>query len=152
MRARGKQITQFQRGWKWIKAEERLYSKMLKGFSPILHVFSGKSRFGDIRIDKDPFIEATHHLEVKPEIDFKLPFKNQEFDATIFDPPWINSYFVWASREIPRVTKRRIVAISGNFWYSVQSKAFELSRVYVVKMMGPLAKLVFVYDAPNKTL
>ncbi|RLI33187.1 hypothetical protein DRO56_02320 [Candidatus Bathyarchaeota archaeon] len=145
----------FQEGWAWTKGEERLYRRLLKGFSPVLHVFSGRSTLGDVRIDREDFPQVTHRIEVKPEIGFRLPFPNQSFDATIFDPPWINQYFVWAAWEIPRVTRRRIIAVTGNFWFNLHgrySRIFRRRCIYVIKLTGPLAKLVFVYDRDPLTL
>jgi len=134
--------------------EEKLYARLLRGYSPVLHLFCGTSRLGDVRVDRLGLENVTHRLEIQPRAGFRLPFRDKEFDATIFDPPWINRFFLWASREIPRVTKRRIVAVTGNFWYSLRRPECYLwrQRVYVLKGISPQTKLVFVYDFANRTL
>jgi len=142
-----KVVTRFREAWAWTDGEEKLYKKLLRGYKPILHLFSGRSRLGDVRIDRENFPEVTHQMEIKPSKEFRLPFPDRSFDATIFDPPWINQYFVWASYEVPRVTRRRIVAITGNFWWEPHKKyGFKLTGIYVVKLVSPVVKLVFIYD------
>ena len=146
-------LTRWKEAWAWLDKEEKLYAKLLHGYKPILHLFSGRSRLGDVRIDMENFPEVTHRMYIRPSLDFKLPFKDLEFDATIFDPPWINQYFIWASYEVPRVTRRRIVAITGNFWWEPHKKyGFKLTAIYVVKQISPVVKLVFVYDRVTKPL
>ena len=147
-------VTQFRPAWAWLKGEEKLYARLLKGYKPVLHLFCGTSRLGDVRIDREAFPNVTYRLEIKPDKNYRLPFPDKAFDATIFDPPWINQFFAWASREVPRVTRRRIVAVTGNFWYSIARPECRLWRqkIYVVKGISPVAKLVFVYDFTNKTL
>lgn len=148
-----KTLTRFKEAWAWIQEEEKLYAKMLRGYKPVIHLFSGKSKLGDVRIDRENFPNITHQIEIKPNKTFKLPFEDKSFDACIFDPPWINQYFVWAAFEIPRITRRRIIAITGNFWWEPHKKyGFRLSKIYVVKLISPLAKLVFVYDQVNQYL
>jgi len=148
-----KQLTRFVEGWAWTTKEEKLYAKLLRGYKPVLHLFSGHSKLGDVRVDMENFPEVTHRMKIKPSLDFKLPFRNLEFDATIFDPPWINQYMLWTAKEVPRVTRRRIVAITGNFWWEPHRKyPFKLTKIYVVKTISPAAKLVFVYDRHTKIL
>lgn len=139
----------------WLDGEEKLYRKLLKGYNHVLHLFCGTSNLGDVRIDKEPFQNVTHRLEIKPQKGFRLPFTDKTFDATIFDPPWINQFFSWASVEVPRVTRRRIIAVSGNFWFCIAKEAgWHLwnQKIYVVKGISPQAKLVFVYDFNNTQL
>jgi len=147
-----KTLTRFKESWVWLSSEERLYAFLLKGYFPILHLFSGKSTFGNVRVDKESFPQVTHQLLIKPSLKFKLPFNDLEFDATIFDPPWINQYFIWTAKEVPRVTRRRIVAVTGNFWWEPNSKSWKLLKIYVVKMISPVVKLVFVYDRKDSIL
>jgi len=147
-------VTQFKKSWAWLKGEEKLYARLLRGYSPVLHLFCGTSRLGDVRIDKEDFPNVTYRLEIKPQEGYKLPFPDKKFDATIFDPPWINQFFAWASREVPRVTRRRIIAVTGNFWYSPARPEcyFWTQKIYVVKGISPVTKLVFVYDFNMKRL
>jgi len=147
-----KTVTRFQESWAWLDKEERLYAKLLKGYHPILHLFSGKSMLGDVRVDQENFTQVTHQIRIEPSKNYKLPFRDMEFDACIFDPPWINQYMIWTTKEVPRVTRRRIIAITGNFWWEPKSKAWKLTKIYVVKMVSPVVKLVFVYDKINSIL
>ncbi len=141
--------------WAWSDKEEKLYAKLLEGYHPVLHLFSGKSTLGDVRVDKESFPQVTHRLKIKPSLEFRLPFKDLEFDATIFDPPWVNQYFIWASHEVPRVTRRRIVAITGMWWWEPAKphlNSWRLSKIYVVKRVSPVCKLVFVWDRISKVI
>jgi len=145
-------VTQFRKAWVWLKGEERLYARLLRGYKPVLHLFCGTSSLGDIRLDKENFPNVTHVFEVKRNS--RLPFPNKSFDATILDPPWINQFFIWASKEVPRVTRRRIIAVTGNFWFCLRKPECYLwkQQVYVLKGISPQTKLVFVYDFMNRTL
>jgi len=148
-------ILVWREAWAWTDKEEKLYAKLLKGYKPVLHLFSGRSRLGDVRIDKESFPEVTHRIEIKPSLDYRLPFADGEFDATILDPPWINQYFIWTSYEVPRVTRRRIVAITGMWWWEPAKPyfyAWKLSHIYVVKKVSPVCKLVFVWDRAADTI
>ena len=147
-------VTRFRESYVWDDKEEKLYAKLLDGYKPILHLFSGRSNLGDVRVDREPFPQVTHRFEVKPSLSYRLPFRDGEFDATIFDPPWINQYFVWTSFEVPRVTRRRIVAITGCFWWEPHKKfrGWRLSKIYVLKRVSPVTKLIFVYDKNEKVL
>jgi len=149
-------VTCFRRAWHWMDGEERLYHRLLRGYKPVLHLFCGTSWLGDVRIDREDFPNVTHRLEVKPQRpDFRLPFPDKAFDATIFDPPWINQFFLWAAREVPRVTRRRIIAVTGNFWWCPAKKwrkGWSQPKIYVVKGISPQCKLVFVYDFECRSL
>jgi len=151
----GDRVLVWRESWAWTDKEEKLYAKLLQGYKPILHLFSGRSRLGDVRIDRENFPEVTHRMVIRPSLDFRLPFRDGEFDATIFDPPWINQYFVWTSYEVPRVTRRRIVAITGMFWWEPAKPFFhswKLTAIYVVKKVSPVCKLVFVWDRVDRSL
>ena len=145
-------VTRFREAWVWLKEEEKLYAQFLKGYHPIIHLFCGKSSLGDVRVDCEDFPNVTHRIEIKPEKGFKLPFEDKSFDACIFDPPWINPMFVWTAWEVPRITRRRIVAITGCHWWEPQDKGWKLTALYVLKRISPNVRLVFVYDFVNQTL
>jgi len=138
--------TRFREGWAWADGEEKLYAVLLRGYKPVLHLFSGRSRLGDVRIDCEAFPQVTHRLKIVARRDYHLPFPDDYFDATIFDPPWVNQYLLWTAFEVPRVTRRRVVAITGNFWWEPRAPGWQLTKIYVVKQVSPVAKLVFVYD------
>ena len=148
-------VTKFKEAWAWSRKEEELYRQLLRNYRPVLHVFSGRSTLGDVRIDCENFPEVTHRIRIVPSLDFKLPFRDNEFEAAIADPPWINQYMIWLSHELPRVASRRIIVITDRFWWEPHKKyrgKFTLTRIYVVKKISPVVKLVFVYDNKNQAL
>ena len=145
-------LTRWREAWAWTAQEEKLYRRLLRGYKPVLHLFSGRSRLGDVRVDREEFPEVTHRLEIKPALSYRLPFPDKYFDACILDPPWVNQYIVWTAFEVPRVTRRRIVAITGNFWWEPRERGWKLTKIYVVKQISPVAKLVFVYDRVDSEL
>lgn len=145
-------VTKFREAWAWTKDEEKLYEKLIKDYHPVIHLFCGKSNLGDVRIDMENFPDITHRIKIIPKEDFRLPFNDKTFDACIFDPPWINRMFVWTAKEVPRITRRRIVAITGTHWWEPAEKGWKLTKLYVLKKINPCVKLVFVYDFINDTL
>jgi len=139
-------VTMFRRAWLWSKEEERLYAKLCIG--RVLHLFSGYSLFGEVRVDIDS-PHATHKIDLS---EGKLPFKDLEFDTIIADPPWAGP-LIWdrwsnLMREIVRVAKKRVIFILGNLIYLLP-KPFHLSKIYVVKRISPQVKLVYVWDRKN---
>jgi len=139
----------FREAWVWSEQEERLYAKLCIG--RVLHLFSGRSLLGDIRVDIDSPV-ATHKIDLS---EGKLPFKDLEFDTTIADPPWAGpqNWDKWENlmHEIVRVTRRRVIFILGNLIYLLP-KPFVLKQIYVLKKVSPQVKLVYVWERENKTL
>ena len=149
-------VTRFREARVWLKEVEKIYAQFLKGYYPVIHLFCGKSSLGDVRFDCENFSNVTHRLEIKPTKSYKLPFDDKSFDACILELSWINPYFAWTAREIPRITKRRIiVAITGIYWWKPREKRWKLSKLDVLirlsEQIPSLVKLVLVYDYMNKT-
>jgi len=147
-------LIMFREAWAWLDEEERLYRRLLGDCSSILHLFSGESDLGDVRIDVTG--KATHRIFIKPhEKNYKLPFSDASFDAVIADPPWFNQYFIWLSREAFRLARKKVLIITDR-WFIAPSppynKTWRLDKIYVVKRVSPLVKLVFLYKNTNKTL
>ena len=142
-------VTMFKPAWLWSKQEERLYAKLCKG--RVLHLFSGRSLLGEIRIDIDT-PEATMKIDLSKG---KLPFEDLEFDTIIADPPWTGpkTWDNWINlmHEVVRVARKRIVFILGNLFYFLP-KPFKLTKIYVVKRISPQVKLVYVWDRQDKVL
>jgi len=67
--------------WVWWASEEKLYYKLLRGFT--LHVCCGKSQIGDVRVDADALLRPDVVADM-----FHLPFKRHSFESAIIDPPW----------------------------------------------------------------
>jgi len=149
MKGRKQNVTMFREAWVWCEQEERLYAKLCKG--KILHLFSGTSLLGDVRVDIDNPM-ATHKIDLQ---EGKLPFQNLEFDTVISDPPWAGpkNWKNWEilMKEITRVAKKRIIFILGNLIFLLP-KPFKLEHVYVLKRISPQVKLVYVWDRKDMVL
>jgi len=142
-KARKQPITMFREAWMWSEAEEKLYSSLCVGRT--LHLFSGRSLLGDVRVDIDSPV-ATHKIDLS---EGKLPFNDMEFDTVIADPPWAGpknwSKWINLMHEIVRVCRKRVIFILGNLIYLLP-KPFELKKIYVVKKISPQVKLVYVWE------
>jgi len=140
-------VTMFREAWMWSKPEEKLYRKLCVG--RVLHLFSGKSELGEVRVDIDSPV-ATHKIDLS---EGRLPFKDLEFDTTISDPPWCGptTWENWRQlmKEIVRVTKKRVVFILGNLIYLLP-RPFILRKIYVLKKISPQVKLIYVWENPNR--
>lgn len=149
MRQNRQPVTLFREAWVWSDAEERLYAKLCIG--KVLHLFSGKSLFGDVRVDL-LHSEATHQIDLSQG---ELPFPDLSFDTTIADPPWFGpqTWDKWMKliSEIVRVTRKRVIFVLGNLIYMLPPP-FQLTHVYVVKKISPQVKLVYVWDRLDDVL
>jgi hypothetical protein len=129
----------FRELWKWTKGEENFYSKLCIG--RVLHVCSGKSSFGDVRVDR------YEKCDVRADYRY-LPFKDNSFDTVICDPVWGKSerldsgIMQWLS-ELRRVARKRIVIVHNTI-FSIRGCV--LVNVYAVKVRGLLWKVVQVHD------
>jgi len=136
-------VTIFKEAWMWSESEEKLYAKLCVGRT--LHLFSGRSELGDVRIDIDSPV-ATHRIDLS---EGRLPFQDLEFDTTISDPPWAGprNWNNWTNlmREIVRVTRKRVIFVLGNLIYLLP-RPFTLKHVYVLKKISPQVKLVYVWE------
>jgi hypothetical protein len=128
-------VTQFKRTWVWSREEAELYAKHAVG--SLLHVCSGLSKLGDLRVDL--YLPA----DVKADM-AHLPVRSKSFDTVIWDPPWIHPRNYMAVFELARIARKRILAISHH-WVHIP-KPFKLKAVYLVKKISPALKLFFVYD------
>ena len=142
-------VTLFREAWMWDKAEEKLYAKLCKG--KVLHLFSRRSLFGDVRVDIDSPV-ATHKIDLSQG---KLPFKDLEFDTVIADPPWAGpqNWDKWENlmHEIVRVCKKRVIFILGNLIFLLP-KPFKLKKIYVLKKISPQIKLVYIWERQDMIL
>lgn len=71
--------------WRWSKELEVFFRKQNHGFS--LHVCSGMSDIGQIRVDVDRNSKANIIADM-----FHLPFRREIFDTVICDPPYRMAY------------------------------------------------------------
>jgi hypothetical protein len=75
-------MTKYIEAFSWTSTIERFLCEIIEE-SPLLHVCSGKSEFGDVTVDK--YTEADYNCDMK-----NLPFDNDSFGAIFCDPPWNN--------------------------------------------------------------
>lgn len=116
----------------WPESIEDFLDTLLIGNS--LHVCSGLSKLGNVRLDLDP--------EVNPDIicdAAKMPFSDNSFDTVLCDPPY-NGKFQWnhdVLSELARIAKCRIVFqhwfIPANKYgqYKKAQEKFQLTETYV---------------------
>ncbi len=81
----------FRKAWSWPRDIERKIAELIEGTS--LHVCSGASSLGDLRIDlgKVENGKRTFSNSVPPDVVasmFNLPIRPASFDTVICDPPW----------------------------------------------------------------
>ncbi len=69
----------FQKSWAWPREIERKIGSLIEGFS--LHVCSGESELGDVRLDLNKVADIKATM-------FHLPFQRETFETVICDPPW----------------------------------------------------------------
>lgn len=147
-RRRKQPVTLFRRAWVWSEAEERLYARLCVG--SVLHLCSGYSALGDVRLD----INREFRPDVVADVHY-LPFRDLSFDTVVIDPPWHGpqSWMKWEqmARDIVRVARRRVVVVLGCLIY-VLPRPFVLREVYVVKKVSPMVKLVYVWERADGVL
>ena len=117
---------------------------------PVLHLFSGASLVGDVRVDINEETPATHHEEV---LEFLKKQKNESFAVVIADPPYnlknmkryrAKTWVVGADvrrtsllkREINRVLKPGGVVIFKHWFDFAPGKKYELVAQVITKYGG----------------
>jgi hypothetical protein len=116
-----------------------------------LHVCSGHSLLGDIRVDADRAVSPDVVCDAA-----RLPFADQSFDSVLCDPPY-NGRFQWNHdmlSELSRVARRRIIF---QHWFMPADphgrwKKFHRFRIRDVYAWQPKtyfgrAQLITVFDA-----
>jgi len=100
---------ELQPNWVWWDKEAEIYERLTK--SPCLHVCSGKSDLGDVRIDLDPTLKPNIVADMN-----MLPIRDRMFESAIIDPP----YYYKAQRdamrylyELKRVARKVILIHKG---------------------------------------
>ena len=96
--------------WKWSKELEKFFIK--KNHSLSLHVCSGMSLIGDIRVDLDTSSKANIIADM-----FHLPFKKEVFNTIICDPPYKLAYhkrlqFLYPLSDLLKCNGRLIIKIN----------------------------------------
>ncbi len=100
----------FQKAWSWPGDVEAKIKGLLEGYT--LHVCSGESSLGDVRID----LEKPAHVKASM---FNLPVKPESFDTVLCDPPWELPYHMRGRllRELRDTLKPGGRMIFNCFWF-----------------------------------
>lgn len=116
-----------------------------------LHLCSGASQLGDVRLDLD----VAHRPDIKADA-ARVPFADDSFDTVLCDPPY-NGVFQWnhdVLSELPRIASQRIVfqhwfipADEDGYYKKAKSK-FHLTQPYVWqgKAYFGRAQIISVFD------
>lgn len=117
-----KKNTKLQECWIWNKTVEDFVRERIKGRS--LNVCSGKSDLGDVKIDLDPADKSILKGDMR-----NLPFKDNEFDTVIQDPPWKIGFY---ERMTPFFECVRVCKVGGQIIYN----AYWIPTSKYVKLVG----------------
>lgn len=121
-------MTQYIEAFHWPATIERWLSTTVSE-TPLLHVCSGTSKWGDIRVDLE--------MPADVQADWKgpWPFTDDQFGAVFADPPWDGSY----KREVASFMREALrvapVAYLMSPWVYGAAWA-KLDRVWVRRMPG----------------
>ena len=126
--------------WVWWASEEKLYYKLLRGFT--LHVCCGKSQIGDVRVDADALLRPDVVADM-----FHLPFKRHSFESAIIDPPWEEWDFRYLY-ELKDIAKR-VVLIHKTL---PRFRGMKLVEVWIASKVNILAKIVSVWEKAHSEL
>lgn len=85
--------------WRWPDSVEAFIRSRARGFT--VHVCSGKSSLGDLRIDSD-----TEEANIKADC-FNVPLRDDIADTVLCDPPWGMQYHLRGKlvKELRRILK-----------------------------------------------
>lgn len=136
----------FRHTWTWLNEEEVLYRSLCVG--KVLHVCSGKSSLGNIKVDL--FVKADIKADVR-----HLPFRPLSFDAVICDPPFkLYHRFKWILK-LKNLARIRLILITPN--YLLRFPDFNITSVLIIENKSEpsknttfkrcfTCKLCWVYD------
>ena len=120
----------FIKAWSWPAEVEQFIAEMCEGYT--VHVCSGSSEMGDLRIDK--YMPADKAADM-----LKLPLQNWIADTVICDPPW----------GVPRHLRarliyelRRIMKIGGKLIFNApwmpRAPGLELENIWIAESTAPM--------------
>lgn len=117
--------TKLRKAWIWNKTISDFVKEKLHGYS--LNVCSGMNELGTKKIDLDPQDKSI----IKGDM-INLPFKENEFDSVVSDPPWKIGFF---QRMKPFFECVRVCKVGGRIIYNAywipQSKQVELKELWI---------------------
>ena len=121
---RNKKLT-LKESWVWEEPVTKKVQELIKGRS--LNICCGMNKIGDVLVDMDPKTDEV----IKADMN-KLPFKDNEFDTVISDPPWKINYF---HRMKPFFECVRVCKVGGRIIYNAtwlpESKVIKLQKIFV---------------------
>jgi hypothetical protein len=134
----------------WYSEVEEFVESKLIGYS--LHVCCGKSKIGNVRLDK-----FEKDVTIIGDAD-RLPFSDNSFDTVLIDPPY-NGKFQWNHdmlNELHRVARQRIIF---QHWFSPIDKfgrfkkchQFELTEIVNVPIPDKEFELTELYNWNPRT-
>jgi SAM-dependent methyltransferase len=108
----------FKKAWSWPTEIEAKIKSLCEGFT--LHVCSGDSTIGDVRLDlhKDVRLDLHKGADIRGDM-FHLPFRPMSFDTVLCDPPWHLPYHLRGKllRQLRDVLKAGGRLIFNCFWF-----------------------------------
>ena len=120
----------FIKAWSWPAEVEQFIAENCEGF--VVHVCSGSSELGDLRIDK--YMTADRAGDM-----LDLPLESNIADTVICDPPWGVARHLRA-RTIYEL--RRILKIGGKLIFNApwlpRAPRLELEEVWVAESTAPM--------------
>jgi len=139
-----------------------LWPESIESFLPslfvgkTLHVCSGKSMLGDVRVDLDPSNSPDIICDASDMREF---FEDNSFETVLCDPPY-NGKFQWNHNllsELSRIASKRIVfqhwfiPANKNGLYKKAQEKFHLSDTFVWQGQAYFgrAQIISVFDSMN---
>jgi len=121
-----KKVAKWIKSWEWPEEiSENVKNLLEPGIT--LHICSGNSDIGDVKVDLDPKKADVQKGDMRD-----LQFESYTFDNTIIDPPWKLGYY---QRFKPFYEAVRVTKVGGLIIYNATwipyAKNTELLNVYV---------------------
>ena len=131
--------------WIWDRDEASFYSKQIVG--SCLHVCSGRSSIGDVRID------LYERADIKADYRH-LPIRDKSFDTVICDPYWgkkerVDKGIMQWLDELRRIARKRIIIVHNTIF---TIRGWRIVRAWAVNTGKGLFWKVCVVYAPEGRL
>ena len=120
-------MTRYREGFSWTGTIQSFLDTVVTE-SPFLNVCSGKTRWGDVTVDK------YEKADVQAEWD-RLPFPDDSFGAVFADPPWDSGYKLTTSLFVKEALRIAPVAYLMAPWLYCASWA-TITHLYFREIPG----------------
>ena len=133
-----REILKFKKSWTWPDKVQDLLSLLLE--APSLHIFSGSSNLGDVRVD------ISEKCDLRADC-LHLPFRDEVFQTTFGDPPWHMAKHLRAKcmYELRRVTRVHGLLIINANWNPNRMKGTVLIEpIYVSPSKMPFGNTALI--------